>query len=137
MKLRPREISDWIKSKKKDSVPSVEIGQYGKLLKEWWVLMQPSWRDQGGPLVRDVPQGETWQTLRKGGTAGIYVVIIGVSWLIKAEQLKNAELDTDAWTLVDDISWVIKEMRKGMGLSERMSQKRARENIDDKNMRRT
>ena len=99
--------------------------------------MQPSWRDQGGPLVRDVPQGETWQTLRKGGTAGIYVVIIGVSWLIKAEQLKNAELDTDAWTLVDDISWVIKEMRKGMGLSERMSQKRPRENIDDKNMRRT
>ena len=84
--------------------------------------------------MRDVPQGETWQTLRKGGTAGIYVVIIGVSWLIKAEQLKNAELDTDAWTLVDDISWVIKEMKKEMSLCEQVSQKRAHDGEDRKSV---
>jgi hypothetical protein len=95
--------------------------------------MQPSWRDQGGPLVRDVPQGETWQTLRKGGTAGIYIVIIGLSWLIKAEQLMVEKLDTEAWTLVDDISWVVKQMTKGMDLSERVSQKRAHDG-DDKNL---
>jgi hypothetical protein len=96
-------------------------------------MMQPSWRDQGGPLVRDVPQGETWQTLRKGGTAGIYIVIIGLSWLIKAEQLMVEKLDTEAWTLVDDISWVVKQMTKGMDLSERVSQKRAHDG-DDKNL---
>ena len=95
--------------------------------------MQPSWRDQGGPLVRDVPKDETWQTLRKGGTAGIYVVIIGLSWLIKAVQLKNAEVDTTPWTLVDDISWVIKEMKKEMSLCEQVSQKRAHDG-DDKNL---
>ena len=99
-------------------------------------MMQPSWRNPGGgPLVRDVPEGETWQTLRKGGTAGIYVVIIGLSWLIKAEQSNNENRNTDAWTLVDDISWVIKEMKKGMGLSERVSHKRAHDG-DDKHLRR-
>ena len=80
--------------------------------------------------MHDVPQGETWQTLRKGGTAGIYIVIIGLSWLIKAEHLKNAKLDTDAWTLVDDIFWVIKQMKKGMGLSEQVSQKCAHDSDD-------
>ena len=65
--------------------------------------MQPSWRNQG-ELLRDIPQGETWQTLKKGGTSGIYIVIIGLSWLIGAEQLEPAEHDTDTWSLVGDIS---------------------------------
>ena len=96
-------------------------------------MMQPSWRNQGGALVRDVPQGETWQTLRKGGTAGIYVVMMGLSWLIKVEQSTNAEPVTDAWTLVDDISWVITQMKKGMGLIEQVSQKWAHDG-DDENL---
>ena len=96
-------------------------------------MMQPSWRNQGGALMHDVPQGETWQTLRKGGTAGIYVVMMGLSWLIKAEQSSNAEPVTDAWTLVDDIFWVIMQMKKGMGLIEQVSQKRAHDG-DDENL---
>ena len=51
----------------------------------------------------DIPQGETWQTLKKGGTSGIYVVIMGLSWLIEAEQSEHAKHDeTDTWTLVED-----------------------------------
>jgi hypothetical protein len=78
------------------------------------MMMQPSWRIEGGQLVRDVPQGETWQTLKKGGTAGIYVVIMGLSWLIGAEKSEHAKHETDTWSIVEDISWVIQQMKKGM-----------------------
>ena len=74
--------------------------------------MQPSWRlfqGANGPLnlVCDTLKAEAWQGLRKGGTAGIYVVIIGLSWWIKAQRNKP---DTNAWAAVDDLSWVIQQM---------------------------
>jgi ATP phosphoribosyltransferase len=108
-------------------VPSLEIDAYGKALKEWWVNMQPSWRNQGGQLMCDIPpEDETWQTLKKGGTSGIYVVIMGLSWLIEAEESEHLKHDTDAWTLVEDISWVIQQMKKGMVVKE-APRKRAHE----------
>ena len=73
--------------------------------------MQPDWRKEGESLVCDVPRGETWQALRKGGTAGMYVIIVGLSWWVKAQL---AERDPIAWTVVDDLLWVIQEMKKGM-----------------------
>ena len=38
--------------------------------------MQPLWRKNGNG-GRETPHGESWETLRKGGTAGIYVVVMG------------------------------------------------------------
>ena len=87
-------------------------------------MMQLSWRNQGGQLVRDVLQGETWQTLKKGGTSGIYVVIMGLSWLIEPEKSEHAKHETDTWTLVEDISWVIQQMKNGMPTIQ-VAQKRA------------
>lgn len=106
-KKRPQELSNWIKSKKKDVVPSVKPGAYGKRFFAWWSLLQPSWRIDGDSLVRSPPQGESWEGLRKGGTAGIYIVIMGLSWWVKSQ---FTERDANAWTTVDDVSWVIQEM---------------------------
>jgi hypothetical protein len=106
-KYRPQEVSTWIKSKKKDVVPSVKPGLYGKRFVAWWNSLQPSWRNGGNSLGSSPPLGETWEGLRKGGTAGFYLIIIGVSWWIKAQGL---ERDDDAWLAVEDISWVIGEM---------------------------
>ena len=106
-KNRPQEITAWIKSKKKDLVPSVKPEVYGKRLFAWWTLLQPSWRIQGDSLVRLPPQGENWEGIRKGGTAGIYIVIMGLSWWIKSQLM---ERDANAWTAVHDVSWVIQEM---------------------------
>ena len=113
MKLRPQELANWIKSKKKDVVPSFQLETYGKAFKAWWMMMQPSWRTEGGLLIRDVPEDETWQTLRKGGTSGIYIVIVGLSWWVKAQL---AEQDTDAWSLVDDLAWVLQQMKEGLAV---------------------
>ena len=83
--------------------------------------MQPSWRNNGESLVREVPRGESWQTVRKGGTSGMYVVVIGLSWWVKAQ---HDERDVDAWTLVDDVSWVIQQLKKNMGSTVSVPQKR-------------
>ena len=90
--------------------------------------MQPSWRKEGELPVCIVPRGETWQMLKKGGTAGIYIVIIDLSWWIKAQ---HAELDTNAWTLIDDILWVVQQMKQDMGASIPVCKKHACE--DDGN----
>lgn len=70
--------------------------------------MQPLWRKNGNG-GRETPHGESWETLRKGGTAGIYVVVMGLSWWIKAQRV---ERDAEAWSAVDDVSWAIEEMKK-------------------------
>ena len=85
--------------------------------------MQPSWclfQGADGPLnlVRDTLKAEAWQGLRKGGTAGIYIVIMGLSWWImglswwiKAQSNKP---NTNAWAAVDDLSWVIQQMSNAL-----------------------
>ena len=57
----------------------------------------------------------------EGGTSGIYVVVIGLSWWVKAQ---HDERDIDAWTLVDDLSWVIQELKRNTGSPVSVPQKR-------------
>ena len=79
---------------------------------EWWTVLQPDWRkDDEMSLVffRDVLIGETWQGMRKGGMAGIYVIIMALSWWIKAQK---AERDAEAWSTIDELSWVIQQLNQ-------------------------
>ena len=46
-------------------------------------------------------------SLWKGGSAGIYMVVIGLSWWNKAQDMK---CDADTWIMVDDLKWVIHQM---------------------------
>jgi hypothetical protein len=95
-------------------------------LTKWWKGLQPSWRDQGdGNLSRDIPTGENWVLLRKGGTAGIYTVIIALSWWIKDQATQR---DADSWIFVNDLTWVIHQMFvTGSGSGALARPKRARE----------
>lgn len=94
----------------------------------WWKNLQPSWRASSAHAlseVRNVPKDETWQSLRKGGTAGIYVVLMGLSWWILAQ---NEACDATAWLIVDDLSWVIQQMKgRADQEPEQLSVKRTRD----------
>lgn len=92
--------------------------------------MQPSWRRNEAdlPLFRDVPDGETWQTLRKGGTAGIYLVVTSLSWWIKAQHI---ERDVRVWSAVDDLSWVLQQMTGSAAVSIPSPKKRSHEGDDE------
>lgn len=57
-------------------------------------------------LLREVPRDETWQAIKKGGTAGIYVAIVGLSWWVKTQPVDDS---TNLWMVVDDILWVIQQ----------------------------
>ena len=112
MKCQPQEVSDWIQSKKKDVIPPIKPAVFSKRFVEWWTVIQPDWRkDEVATLIffRDIPQGENWQGMRKGGTASIYVVIMALSWWIKAQQ---AEPDAEAWSTIDNVLWVIQQLNQ-------------------------
>jgi len=114
-KLWPQEITDWVKSKKKDVVPIIKQDMYCTQFTEWWGGLQPSWHQFQGAnsplnLVCETLKAETWQALKKGGTSGIYVVVMDLSWWIKGQQNK---CNANAWAVVDDLSWVIQQMSGG------------------------
>jgi hypothetical protein len=45
----------------------------------------------------------------KGGKTGINVVVMGLSWWVMAQCDKR---DVNAWFIVDDLKWVIQEMKR-------------------------
>ncbi|KIJ91103.1 hypothetical protein K443DRAFT_126330 [Laccaria amethystina LaAM-08-1] len=104
---RPREVSLWIKrhlNKKHEPVPV--SGDYGSRFQLWWRAIQPDWRKQtDGPLSRDVPDKESWASLKKGGSAGLYIVVMALSWWVLT--LKAGSDDPQVWATIDDITWVL------------------------------
>jgi hypothetical protein len=87
--------------------------------------LQPTWRrndsEAAFSLSRDNLVDETWQGLRKGGTSGIYVAIMAISWWVK-----NVGHDVNVWAVVDDLQWVIQQMKKDLPYQS-VPLKRARE----------
>lgn len=74
--------------------------------------MQPEWRrkDQDSLLNRDVPLGETWDILARGGSNGFFLVIMCLSWWFQGFQSTD---NTDVfWSSVNDVTWVLGEMTK-------------------------
>ena len=64
---------------------------------------------EGYLLVCKTLEGENWQVLRKGGTSGIYVIVIALSWWIKAQHRAH---NVNAWAAVSDLLWVIEQIKK-------------------------
>jgi hypothetical protein len=93
--------------------------------------MLPSWRSADSQvsllLSRDVPCGETWQVLKKGGRSGFNVVVMGLSWWMMAQ---HGEGDVNVWSIVDDVTWVLQEMKKDIP-SPLTPQKRPRDFEDE------
>ncbi|PPR07121.1 hypothetical protein CVT24_010597 [Panaeolus cyanescens] len=105
---RPSEVTAWVKDKKKHIVPSIKAGKYGKEWMGWWHNLQPPSRRDGDGVLnlrRVVPLDEWSKTLLKGGTAGIYTVIVALSWWVK-----TYPEDPNLWTCVDDVSWVLSQL---------------------------
>jgi hypothetical protein len=117
-KFRPEALATWIRSKKKTVVPPFARDKFYAAYTDWYNSLQPAWRmqedGQAGQfrLSRNPPQDETWQVLRKGGSAGIYFVIMGLSWWLHPDTSdRNTTAYADAWTIVGDLCWIIQQMR--------------------------
>jgi hypothetical protein len=98
-----------MKSKRKDISPDINVDAYGSSFMAWWVAIQPKWRlADDSTFVYSPPTDEDWHLLRKGGSAGLYTVIVALSWWVKA--LTPADSAIRAWTAVHDVQWVIDEI---------------------------
>jgi hypothetical protein len=113
----------WIKAhiSKKDVAPVVQPEEYGKSFKKWWTVLQPSWRQSvvDGKLTKEAPDDEKWEGLMKGGTAGIYIVVVALSWWIKA--LGTITDGGDASEAVQDVTWVLDKVCGSLLSNERGS----------------
>jgi hypothetical protein len=73
--------------------------------------MQPSWRlAADSSFIYTMPADEEWCLLHKGGSAGLYTVIVALSWWIRV--LPQADSSIRAWTAVHDVCWVINQISK-------------------------
>jgi len=89
--------------------------------------MQPSWRIiSDGSFSKAVPTDETWSNLGKGGSAGLYIVTMALSWWVRVVQGND---DLALWAVVDDVCWVLGQLCE-KGKVSRMT-KRARDELDD------
>lgn len=81
---------------------------YASRFEAWWMALQPPWRTPDGLLSRAVPAKEAWTLLKKGGSAGFYVVVMALSWWIST--LPVDEHGSRAWVIVDDVTWVLSKI---------------------------
>lgn len=73
--------------------------------------MQPAWRRLAdGTLAKGTPDDKKWGSLMKGGTAGIYTVVVALSWWIKA--LDTVADGGDASVAIRDVTWVLEQFSK-------------------------
>src|SRR5271169_2080338 len=72
---------------------------------------QPEWRlADDGSFNYETPKDEDWCILHKGGSAGLYIVVVALSWWIRA--LRPDIPSFHAWTAVHDVQWVIDQIMK-------------------------
>ncbi|KAM6489977.1 hypothetical protein JOM56_014556 [Amanita muscaria] len=117
--IRPEEIAQWIKRhiNKKHEPIIVIPSDYGPRLVAWWSSIQPIWRVlPHGSYSRAVPTDEGWAVLGKGGSAGLYVAVMALSWWVRCLTPGDDSTAADstaamAWAIVDDLLWVLQQVQ--------------------------
>lgn len=105
---RPQEVTTWIKRhiNKKHNPIVVDPSDFGPRLAAWWMALQPSWRVlSDGQYSKDTPDDENWAMLRKGGSSGLYIVVVALSWWVHV--LGPDDNTSSVWMIVDDLWWVL------------------------------
>ncbi len=104
-------MGKWVKRHihKKHELVTVVPANFGPRFSAWWAALQPSWRLQDGDIFSKVPpKDETWSIVGKGGSAGLYIVIMTLSWWINS--LDHDDMALSAWQIVADITWVLQQV---------------------------
>lgn len=113
---RPAEVDAWVKKKvnAKHIPAEVDGVAYSACFLAWWTGIQPEWRlsNSATAFNKVVPPGESLGNLGKGGPSGLYTIVMGLSWWIRA--LDTVDHSAAAWSLVDDVKWVIQHFAQSL-----------------------
>ncbi|KAH9955191.1 hypothetical protein BGW80DRAFT_1566314 [Lactifluus volemus] len=107
---RPEEVHWWIKRKRVVSLlPSIEKpSEFGAMWMLWWVKMQPTWRG-GESLVKTLPTEANWEPILRGGSNGLSMVVMALSWWVHAMGL-NGQQDLELLVAINDVKWALSEL---------------------------
>ena len=67
--------------------------------------------DSSGTLKWYISADEDWVALKKGGTACMHIIIMGLSWWVRA-QTTGPDHSNNTWSAVGDLLWVFHEINK-------------------------
>ncbi|KAH9914762.1 uncharacterized protein BXZ73DRAFT_11632, partial [Epithele typhae] len=84
-KNRPDEVKQWIKGGRQYGRPPEikNITLFATAAKRWWCRLQPDFRcaeDFTWPLPRTVDSDSDWEDLLLGGSNGLFIAIMCLSW---------------------------------------------------------
>ena len=104
-------VTPWIRwhANKKHEPVDVEQNNFSPQFCAWWTTIQPTWHIlPGGQYSRVVPDNETWASLWKGGSAGLFVIVMALSWWVWAAEDVVDQLDL--CSILGDLQWVIQQV---------------------------
>ncbi|THH18697.1 hypothetical protein EUX98_g8915 [Antrodiella citrinella] len=113
---RPYEIFEWMqKGRPLDAMP-VMPDKSIQMFKAWWFVLQPEWRQGDGtpgntwPISDDLPDAvNDWGSLRHGGSNGVFLSLIALSWWYKTALDKDPS-DADSRSAVVGPMQAIQDM---------------------------
>jgi hypothetical protein len=82
--------------------------EFGAMLMLWWVKMQPTWCE-GESLVRTLPTDANWEPILRGGSNGLSMVVMALSWWVHATG-SNGQQDLKLSAAINDVKWVLSEL---------------------------
>jgi hypothetical protein len=70
--------------------------------------MQPDWRE-GESLVKTLPADTDWGAIYRGGSNGLFLVVMALSWWVGAMG-PNDQHNLDLLVAIYDVKWVLSEL---------------------------
>jgi hypothetical protein len=101
-------VAIWLKNGRKYIfTPEINVVKYKASWQNWWQGLQPEWRLlDDGTLLQEVPDtGEQWETLRRGGSNGFFMIVLALSWWVEA--MGGKADSTGLSEAIDDVAWVV------------------------------
>ncbi|KAJ6467619.1 hypothetical protein C8R47DRAFT_990325 [Mycena vitilis] len=107
-KKRPTQIRDWVgRARNPNYTPAIpNVEKYGEEWWEWWVDINPAWRQKKRPMKRG--NGPSWSCLDLNGPNGFLNVLMGLKWW--RDKLEDASPEWEE--AVDDVTWVLQQMKE-------------------------
>jgi hypothetical protein len=119
----PEEVKWWNgRGKKLSVVPIIKVTEFAVEWKQWWDVLQPSWRVGRS----EPPANADWKVLQRGGSNGIFIVLMCLSWWGNAVTSPEHREVFDA--AVEDVVWVLQHVC--MSIPASVGIKRAADNSD-------
>lgn len=116
---RPPQVQEWTgyRSRAKTGIPTLSIDTFSVDVTQWWHSLQPTWWVTNAKgcdpfsFSRDIPEGETWKGLKKGDSAGLYVIVMCLTWWYKSLQ-DDERPSTLLQSLVCNTAFILGELQR-------------------------